>query len=140
MIVVDTNVISELAKSTPHESVLRWFEQQTTEPLFLTSVSVAELRIGVHSMPEGKRKRQLDQFVTGVVEGIFRDRIMPFDYAAAEIYALLVPKMKSQGLNIKAHDLMIAAIAMQFDTPVATRNVKDFEPCGVEIINPFETK
>jgi predicted nucleic acid-binding protein len=139
MIILDTNIISEVSKQLKNERVLEWFDANTArEPLYTTSITVAELRLGMLNMPEGKRKNALIAFLNDILECFFLYRILPFDHGAAEQYAQLSSRLYKSGMNIDQNDLMIAAIALEHDAVFATRNVKHFEPCGVNVVNPFE--
>ena len=139
MIILDTNIVSELGKKEPNAGVLSWLEAQTDEPLFLTVISLAELRSGVMSLPEGKRRRELDAFVSFIIEDTYDGMILAFDHRAAEVYAHITATLKKAGRSVGAHDAMIASIALAHDASVATRNTKDFAPCGSKIINPFDS-
>ena len=118
-------------------NVQSWFDQLGNEPLFVTSITVAEMRFGVQSLPDGKRRSQLDARVTQMFDTYFEDQILDFDRLAAEAYGILAAQMRKQGQNKDVNDLMIAAIALVHEATIATRNMKDFQPTGAKIINPF---
>ena len=137
MIVLDTNVVSELIKKAPDPKVVTWFESQTGADLFLSALTVAELRSGVLNLPRGKRRDELDAFVSYIIDDEYAELILAFDKHAAEAYALITANLRKQGISVGQNDAMIAAIALVHGAPVATRNAKHFTPCGVEVINPF---
>src|SRR5215472_18161694 len=136
MIVVDTNVVSELMRPAPSPVVWDWVRAQRTSDLRTTAVTVAEIRYGLERLPAGQRKdRRLA--VVGEVFGAFGDSILPFDAAAAEWYGRVVFHRESLGRPIEGFDAQIAAICRAHGAAVATRNVKDFEETGVEVIDPW---
>lgn len=137
MIIVDTNVVSELLRPTPEPRVEAWFAVQKTVDTYMTTISEAELRYGVAVMPGGKRRDVLIGRVERLLTKIFRGRVLSFDSPAAEAYAVIAAGRRKAGRSIGLHDGQIAAIASARRAAVATRNVKDFEGCGVEIINPW---
>jgi len=137
VILLDTNVISELVRPDPAPAVLRWFDRLGAEPLALSAVTVAELSYGLCALPEGKRRRALERAVRGMLEDEFAGRILPFDAAAAEIYGLLAARHRQVGRAVGQSDLMIAATALVADAVLATRNGKDFALTGVTLVDPF---
>jgi toxin FitB len=138
MIALDTNVISELFLEAPDTAVLRWFESQNANDLFITSITEAELLRGVSILPDGRRKSALLYVITQMLERDFENRILAFDTASAKHYADIFSKRQTVGRPISAFDCMIAATAKALRFTVATRNVKDFEGCGIEIVNPWQ--
>ena len=137
MIVLDTNLISELISGTPHERVLEWAATFPAQSLYLSSITVSEMRYGIEIMAEGKRRTALEKSINALIEREYENRILPFDHLAGDIYGVLAARLQKGGMNIDQNDAMIAAIALRYDIPVATRNVKHFAPCGVAVINPF---
>lgn len=137
MLILDTNVVSELMKPAPSDALLLWFQDTPPEPLALTSVTVAELRYGIAVLPEGKRKARLGQAVTDMLAQEFPGLVLPFDQAAAEQYGALAAMHRAAGHNPGQADVMIAAIAAAHGAGVATRNLKDFEGLGLRLLNPF---
>jgi len=138
MIILDTNVVSEPMKPAGSDLVLNWLDQQVAETLFLTSTGLAELLVGIEILPDGKRKNGLDAALTQLVSRLFGSRILPFDRAAAEIYAPLVSRARSAGNSIAVADGQIAAIAAVHGFAVATRDTAPFMAAGVATINPWE--
>ncbi|OJX91003.1 MAG: VapC toxin family PIN domain ribonuclease [Novosphingobium sp. 63-713] len=137
MIILDTNVISEMMKPDPAESVRRWLDDQLAEVLFLTSVSQAELLFGIAMLPAGRRKENLGAVLTGL-EPLFAGRILPFDSDAAQHYAHSAVEVENSGRDFPTPNGYIAAIAASKGFAVATRDVAPFEAGGVAVINPWE--
>lgn len=138
MILLDTNIISELISAASATEVLQWAETIPADSLYLSAITIAEMRFGVEMMDRGKRRNGIEQSINALIENDYKGRILPFDHLAGDVYGALVARLKRQGMNIDQNDAMIAAIALRYDIPVATRNVKHFAPCGVNVINPFE--
>lgn len=137
MILLDTNVISELMRAEPSLAVLDWFGAHEAADLFISAVTEAELRTGVAILPEGQRRNGLQSALDGMIEEDFPDRVLPFDSNAARAYADIAARRRAAGRPISEADCQIAAIAVAAGAPVATRNVKDFDGCGVDLINPW---
>lgn len=137
MIIVDTNLVSELLRPAPEPRIEAWFAARKTVDTYMTTISEAELRYGVAVMPEGKRRDVLIRRVEKLLTKIFRGRVLSFDSPAAEVYAVIAAGRRKAGRPIGPLDGQIAAIARVRGAAVATRNVRDFEGCGVEIINPW---
>jgi len=138
MIIVDTNVVAELMKGSPAPSVLSWVNDQETSELFLTTITIGEIGYGLEILPQGKRRLQLEQGFDRVIVEAFTGRILTFDEEAARQYGVVMGRRKRSGRPLSVMDGQIAAIARAKGCAVATRNVRDFVECGVEIINPFE--
>jgi len=136
MIVVDTNVVSELMRPTPSPVVRDWVLAQRPSELRTTAVTVAEIRYGLERLPAGQRRDRL-LAVAGEVFRAFGDSILPFDAVAAEWYGRVVFRRESLGRPIEGFDAQIAAICRVHGAAVATRNVKDFEETGIAIIDPW---
>ena len=137
MILIDTNVVSELMRRTPAPAVMTWFATQDSGALYLTAVSEAELRAGAAILPAGRRRERLAAEVDAVDREDFAGRVLPFDSAAARAYAAIAASRRSVGRPILEADCQIAAIARTRDAAVATRNAADFEHCGITIIDPW---
>lgn len=137
MIILDTNVVSEPLRPAPDPAVLDWLDRQTIETLFLTAISLAELRYGVAALPEGRRKAGLAAALEGRVVALFGSRLLAFDAAAASAYALVRTRAKAAGLAIGAADGYIAAIAAAHGFAVATRDTAPFRAAGVAVIDPW---
>ncbi len=137
MLVLDTNVVSELMRERPNPDVLRWVDNQLTDNLFVTSVTEAEIRTGIAILPEGERQRGLAASAERLFSVLFSERILPFDSDAARAYAMLAADRRVAGRPISQSDCQIAAIARCRGASVATRDVDDFEGSGIEVINPW---
>jgi len=138
MIVLDTNVISEPLKPAPAANVLEWLDRQTPESLYITTISLAELLMGVEQLPTGKRKRALADDLAETLDQLFEDRFLSFDREAAAAYALLARRAALRGISISFGDGQIAAIAAVHGYTVATRDVQPFLATGLTVINPWE--
>ncbi|MGB1310772.1 MAG: type II toxin-antitoxin system VapC family toxin [Leucothrix sp.] len=138
MIILDTNVISEPQRKVPDASVVQWLDEQPLETLFLTAITLAELRFGMSSLPAGKRRDNLLDNLENRILPLFTGRVLSFDLPASESYAALMAKAKSSGLAISTADGYIAAIAAANKMIVATRDVSPFEAAGLRVINPWE--
>lgn len=137
MILIDTNVISELMRPTPAPEVLAWFGAHHASTLFLSSVSEAELRRGVALLPEGRRRDLLAAQVDAMLTEDFAGRVLPFDSAAAVVFAAIDVDRRRAGRPITFADCQIAATARAHGSALVTRNVADFSGCGVEVIDPW---
>jgi len=137
MIVLDTNVLSEMMRDGADPNVLAWLDRLPASEIFTTAISIAELRFGIEALPDGGRKTALRARFDAVVDEELAARILAFDAGAAEVYGVLAASLRRSGQPIGIADAMIAAIAHREAAPVATRNVRHFDMTGVEIINPF---
>lgn len=137
MIILDTSVVSELLRAAPTPGVEAWLSVQDGGAVYLTAVSEAEIRYGLAVMPAGRRKATLVDAVEGMLRDDFRDRILPFDSKAAEHYARIAADRKAAGRPISRFDCQIAAITRFHGAVLATRNVGDFEGCGITVLNPW---
>lgn len=138
MIVLDTNVVSEPMKPGGSAAVLAWLDRQVADTLYLTATSLAELLVGIQTLPDGKRKAGLDAALTELMAGLFGPRILPFDQQAALAYASLVGRARAAGRAISVADGQIAAIAAAHGFTVATRDTASFLAAGVPVINPWD--
>ena len=137
MILLDTNVVSELTRPAPNPSVISWLDAQTNEGVYLATVTEAELRFGVAILPAGRRREKLASEVENMLREDFERRILPFDSEAARLHAVIAANRRAIGKPISFADCQLAAIARCHEAAVATRNVGDFEYCGIEVINPW---
>ncbi|WP_028629913.1 type II toxin-antitoxin system VapC family toxin [Metapseudomonas resinovorans] len=138
MILLDTNVLSEMMKSRPDPSVVAWLDAQPGSELVICSISVAEILYGIARMPNGKRKDLLAIGADTLFNKLFAGCILPFDVDAAVHYAALVSASEAKGRVTDMADGQIAAIARLYSAKVATRNTRDFEELGVALVNPWE--
>ena len=138
MIVLDTNVASELGKSNPPLNVLSWIARQPETDLFTTAVNVAEMLYGTERLSNSRRRDVLAAGDEKVVNEILNGRVLPFDGAAARAYAEIRVGKERAGQPIETRDCMIAAFARVNGAAVATRDTSGFEDYGLDIINPWE--
>jgi predicted nucleic acid-binding protein len=138
MILLDTNVVSEIIRPHPDRHVVDWLNRQSAEALHISAPVIAEIRFGIALLPSSKRKLMLDGFASSLTRVKFRDRVFPFDTQAAEDFADVLAGRRLLGRPIDVFDAMIAAIARVRGAKLATRNVSDFELLGLDLINPFE--
>ncbi len=137
MIVLDTNVLSELMRPAPSDVVLRWVADQPAASLFTTTVTQAEILFGLEILPQGRRRASLLAAAEQMFDTDFSGRVLPFDAAAAQEFALLAADRHRQGRPAGAFDVQVAAIARSRGAAVATRNVSDFEGFGAPVLNPW---
>ena len=138
MIILDTNIVSELLRPAPEPRVVAWLAAQDGAQVYLTTISEAELRYGVAILADGKRREALTEAVEGMLQDDFRERILPFDSPAAKAYAAIVTARRAAGRPISQSDCQIAAIGRARRAAIATRNTRDFEGCGIEVIDPWK--
>jgi predicted nucleic acid-binding protein len=139
MIVLDTNVVSELMRAAPAPAVLAWLQQTVGTGLFTTSVTVAEIRYGIARLPDGRRRHDLHQAANEIFAA-FPRQILPFDLAAATAYADVVDGREGDGNPISGFDGQIAAICRSQAAALATRNTKDFIDTGITLIDPWQQR
>jgi len=137
VILLDTNVVSEPLRSSPEQRVVDWIDAQSLETLYLSAITVAELRAGVALLPSGKRRTGLHESLERLVLPLFTGRVLPFDLACTQAYAKMVAKTHKAGEAISAADGYIAAVAAANGFSVATRDTGPFRAAGVEVINPW---
>jgi toxin FitB len=137
MILLDTNVVSEWMKPEPDRGVKSWFDKHAIENLYISSVSTAELLVGVGLLPHGKRKQILSGLLDNTMK-MFEGRILPFDFEASIAFAGLATKARKAGKGFPMPDSYIAAIAASNGFIVATRDASAFNAAGIDVINPWE--
>jgi toxin FitB len=137
MIVLDTNVVSELMRPSPAEVVLAWLRQRDSAELFTTAITVAEVRYGIARLPDGQRKDDLLRAADEIF-GAFPDQVLPFDAVAAAAYTEVVAQRERIGKPIDGFDGQIASICHAHGALLATRNVKDFHETGVALADPWQ--
>ena len=138
MILLDTNVVSEPVRPAPDARVVEWIDAQPLETLFLSAITVAELRAGVALLPAGRRRTGLQESLETQVLPLFAGRVLPFDLSCTQAYAELMAKARALGLAIASADGYIAAIAAANGLAVATRDTGPFEAAGAVVINPWQ--
>ena len=139
MIILDTNVLSETLRPVPDVQVLAWLGARTRTSLFTTTITEAELLYGVRLLPEGQRKATLLETVHQMFVTDFAGQVLGFDSNAADAYAEIATSRRAAGAPISQFNAMIAAIARSRGARLATRNVKDFGGCEIELVNPWGT-
>jgi predicted nucleic acid-binding protein len=140
MIVLDTNVLSELAKAVPDRAVMAWANSQFADELYATAISEAEMLFGIDLLPQGRRRGELERAVRDVFARLLKGRVLPFDRAAAEAYAMLASARRQRGRPVGTPDLQIASIAHARKASfIVTRNTADFADGGTPLINPWKT-
>lgn len=138
MIVLDTNVLSELIKPAPMRAVAEWVASQPATSIYTTSITQAEILHGIMLMPSGKRRSSIEAAVEAMFSQDFGGRVLPFGSDAAHHYARIAATRRRAGHPISHFDAQIAAIARATGSAVATRNISDFQGCGVKLIDPWQ--
>jgi len=138
MILLDTNVVSEPLRHTPEARVIEWIDAQPLETLYLSAMTVAELRAGVALLPTGKRRAALHENLEKSVLPMFVGRVLPFDLACTNAYAELMARIRKAGSGIETADACIAAVAIANGFTVATHDTGPFQVAGLTVINPWE--
>jgi predicted nucleic acid-binding protein len=137
MILLDTNVVSEPLRPAPEARVIEWIDAQALETLYLSAITVAELRAGVALLPTGKRRSNLHGYLEKQVLPMFAGRVLPFDMACTNAYSELLVKVRAAGREIETADAFIAAIAIANGFTVATRDASPFQAAGLTVIKPW---
>jgi hypothetical protein len=138
VIVLDANVISELARPVPDPGVLSWLDSLEVSALATTAIAAAELLHGVARLPDGHRKQELTAVVRGILAEDFHGRVLPFDERAAVWYTEIVTGRDRIGRPIGVADAQVAAICRDLGATLATRDTADFEETGIELVNPWK--
>lgn len=139
MIILDTNVLSELMRANPEPRVVEWVDRQSELTLFITTITLAEIRYGIAALPRGKRRTALRTTFDEGIRPMFGTRVLDFDEDASIRYAELRSSMRAAGSAIGDVDAFIAAIARAHRFEVATRDVAPFAAAGVHVVNPFDS-
>ena len=137
MILLDTNVLSEVMQPRPEPAVMAWIDSQDPDELWTCTIVMAEVLSGLDLMPEGKRQQQLRERAEQMFSTLFAGRVCAFDQRAARAYGAVLKTRKAVGRPIDEMDALIAAIALTNDATLATRNIPDFEGCGIPLVNPW---
>ena len=137
MILIDTDVVSEPLRPSPEARVVAWIDAQPVATLYLSAITVAELRFGVASLPAGRRRTRLQENIERRVLPLFAGRVLPFDLAASQSYAELMARARSAGVAVSRSDGYIAAIAAANGMLIATRDTGPFEAAGLDVVNPW---
>jgi predicted nucleic acid-binding protein len=139
VIVLDTNVVSEVMKASPEPRVTKWLASQAHARIFTTSVTQAEIFFGLEIMTQGRKRDALYNAATAMFKDQFADRVLPFDGDASQIFATIAAARRRAGQPIGQFDCQIAAIARSRGAAIATRDLHDFVNCGVELIDPWSS-
>lgn len=134
---LDTNVVSELARARPEPAVIEWISTVADDSLFLSVLTIGELRKGVETLPSGAKRESLRLWLETDLAGWFGERLLPVDAAVADRWGRLVAAAKSTPAAI---DSLLAATALQHDLRLVTRNVADFAFPGLEVVNPWKAR
>jgi len=137
VVILDTNVVSELIRLHPHPPVVEWMDQQNAFEVWITAVTAAELRTGVALLPESKRKSDLHLHIERLLDETFAGFVLPFDDKSTIPYADIVSSRRNRGRPIAFQDAQIGAICLQWGMPLATRNTRDFAGTGIDLIDPW---
>ena len=136
---LDTCVMSELVKATPNENVINWINNTPDERLFLSVITIGEIRKGLTKLPDSKKKYQLTNWLNTLLEN-YEARIYPVDLAVAESWGTIQGKAENNGTPVASVDSLIAAVAQTHNLIIVTRNEKDFAATNVTIVNPWNDK
>ena len=137
MIILDTNVVSEVLRPAPETRVMAWLEGQPRASIFTSAVTQGEILYGIRLMSDGQRRKKLWQAALAIFSDDFSGRVLSFDDEAASQYAEIAASRRAAGRPISQFDAVIASIARSRGATLATRNAKDFEGCGIELVNPW---
>lgn len=134
---LDTNVVSEEIKPQPDPGVVQWMQDADEERVYITTITVAELRFGVARLPEGRRRRMIENWLTHQLLDRFADRLLPVDATVADAWGRVVAASYAAGRPISILDGFLAATALVNDLTIVTRNVSDFAATGLDLLNPW---
>lgn len=140
MILLDTNVVSEVMKAAPSAAVLKWLNDQSSSDLYVSAVTIGEIEYGLRILPGSRRRLQLREKFDQFIAVAFAQRVLAYDETTARIYGEIMGLRKEVGRPMSVPDGQIASIARSHRMSVATRNTRDFEECGVDLLNPFRPK
>lgn len=139
MFLLDTNILSELMRPKPDAGVVQWLDTLPDDEIWISAVTVGEIRLGLALLPKGRRKQILTKLAEEMFDEEFSEKCLPFDYQAAGEYAKIVASRSCQGRPVAVEDAQIAAIALTADLALATRNTKDFLGIeGLKLVNPWD--
>jgi len=137
LFILDTNIVSEVMRDVPSPEVMAWLDERPKHDLYITAVTQAEILSGISFLPGGRRRSELAEAAEHAFSNLFSGRVLTFDSAAAQAYAEIASARRSAGRPISQFDGQIAAIARSRSMTVATRNMADYEGCGITVINPW---
>lgn len=134
---LDSNIVSEWTKPRPNERVAAWLAEADEDRIFLSVITLAELRRGVQRLPAGARRDRLDAWLTDQLKPRFEGRILPIDAETADVWGRLITHGQAAGRPVSTMDGFLAATAQQHDLTLVTRNTADFDILGIRLINPW---
>ena len=140
MILLDTNVVAEVMKVAPSANVLKWLNDQSSSAVYVSAVTVGEIEYGLRILPDGRRRLQMKEKFEQFIVLAFAQRVLGYDEAAARLYGEIMGVRKELGRPMSVPDGQIAAVARSHGLSIATRNTRDFEECGVDLLNPFDSE
>ncbi len=140
MIVLDTNILSELMQKAPDPSVVEWLDRQPAESVWITSITLFEARLGLALLPKGRRRKALELAFEQLLVEDLEERVLDFDRSAAEAAAGLAAERQKNGRSVDMRDTQIAGIVIARRAALATRNLKHFADLTAEVVNPWEAK
>lgn len=138
MILLDTNVVSETMRDAPAPAAIAWYNAQDALDLFIPSISIAEIAVGIARLAQGARRDRLDRALAGITEDLYFGRIVAFDLRAAQAYGDIAARRRGAGRPMPVMDCLIAATALSHGATLATRNVRDFEGLDIALVDPFD--
>jgi toxin FitB len=138
MILLDTNVLSELMREVPHPAVLAWLDRQPSSSVWISTVTLLEIQFGLFRMPEGKRRDRMIRELEIILHEEIEERYAPFDKAAAGQAAFLMALLEGKGRPIEFRDAMIAGTVLSANAVFATRNISHFRGLGLNLVNPWD--
>lgn len=137
---LDTNVISEWVRPRPHAGVIRWMAEADEDRVFISVISIAEVRRGLERMAKGRRRDRIAAWLSEDLQVRFEGRILPVDVSVAQEWGVIIERARSQGIGLGVMDGFLAATAHARELILATRNTGDFRDLGIEIFNPWTTE
>lgn len=138
MIILDTNVLSAAMQHVADPAVVAWLDGLASESVWTTSITVFEVRFGLESMPDGRRRRRLEEMFAGALREDLEDRVLAFDLAAAEAAGAIAARLRRTGRMIEIRDVQIGGIVLARKGTLATRNTRHFEGAGIPLVNPWQ--
>ena len=136
--ILDTNVISELVATQPDPNVTRWIENMDPQAVYLSVITIGEIKKGIAKMPDSRRKTVLEEWLIDDLLVRFQDHLLPLDTAVMLVWGSLIARLETIGKSLPAINSLLAATTLQSGYTLVTRNVGDFEPAGVSLLNPWE--
>jgi predicted nucleic acid-binding protein len=140
MIILDTNVVAELMRATPHSAVRAWMNAQSRASLVTTAITVMELRAGVEKLLQSRRRQEVEADIAWALDELVGNRVLSYDRKAAFATASWFGLCRRAGRTVETSDMQIAGIAISRNIPIATRDVCEFEDISVKLVNPWETR